>query len=524
MRLFLKLIVPLLAFSACSKDGLSGNQAATGPDDGVYHGMIVLGERLENPYRTETVRQAYTSLYPTKSREDISTTDLYVRFLPGNEDEFKVLKDSGIELLDHPVDYEILKEGDWYHDPSVGDGNITWQYGVVPVGFSFPEGIRYEIIAECFLHENSAATKSASDVDWEAVEAEAYSITGNSSMLAPSTRGGRGNPSGRITIVDEDANGGKAFGLAGIRVSCNVFVKFAHTYTDRDGYYTMPKKFSSSPRYRLVFQNEKGFSIGFNMVLVPASVSTLGKASADGINYTVSRQSDQKLYKRSVVNNAAYDYYMRCSSDDMDLPLPPGDLRIWLFHNLRTSSAVMLHHGTVTDKVKFGNYLDIFASVLRYFAPDITIGTKDHDDYKSLYDSVCHELAHASHFTSVGTGYWTDYIAYIVDSFLSSGGETYGTGTGTANAGHCEVGEMWAYHVESMMHKERYGGTVPSYGTSYWFYPQIFRYLEERGLTRSEIFSALDSSVSGRDMLMERLVSLYPQHSRMIEQVFYRYR
>ena len=40
---------------------------------------------------------------------------------------------------------------------------------------------------------------------------------------------------------------------------------------------------------------------------------------------------------------------------------------------------------------------------------------------------------------------------------------------------------MWGYFNESKMYKERYGGTVPSFGTSYWFYPQIFRYLDERG-------------------------------------------
>ena len=112
--------------------------------------------------------------------------------------------------------------------------------------------------------------------------------------------------------MDDKANGGKPFGVAGVRVSCNSFVRFAHCYTDRDGYYQMPKEFTSTLRYRLVFENEKGFSIGFNLILVPASVSTLGKAGPEGVSAEISSSSEQKLFRRCVINNAAYDCISRC--------------------------------------------------------------------------------------------------------------------------------------------------------------------------------------------------------------------
>ena len=82
---------------------------------------------------------------------------------------------------------------------------------------------------------------------------------------------------------------------------------------------------------------------------------------------------------------------------------------------------------------------------------------------------------------------------------------------------------MWGYFNESKMYKERYGGTVPSFGTSYWFYPQIFRYLDDRGLTRAEIFRALKSDVTSRKELQAKLVSLYPERRGVIDQVFNRY-
>jgi len=514
----------LMTVLSCSKEGSKGSGPDVIPSDSDYmlsHEMIVLGERLENPYKTENVRRAYTSLYPTRSRNDIETTDLYVRFLPADSDEYDLLYDLGIDLVDHPVDYSIITDGDYYHDPEISEDEITWQYAVVPRDFEFPD-VKYEIIDECFIADSDITTRSGENIDWNALESEAYRLTGNGDMLVPATRANKVHPSGRITIVDEHANGGKPFGVAGVRVRCNTFVKFSRAYTDRDGYYQIPKKFSAKVRYRLVFKNEKGFAIGFNKVIVPASTSALGRTSPDGLSVTVTSASDRKLFNRSVVNNAAYDYITRCAADDMNITPPPGDLRIWLFSGLSASSAVMIHHGAFVKSDLLSEFLGVFSTIIAFFAPDITIGTKNASGYRDIYSTVCHELSHASHFAKVGKDYWDKYIYYILWSYVTSGGTTYGTGTEN-NAGYCEVGEMWAYYMESKMYKERYGGQMPSFGTSFWFRPQIFRYLDDRGFSRSEIFRALDSDVTDRNVLKARLLSIRPDKATVIEQAFNRY-
>ena len=183
----------------------------------------------------------------------------------------------------------------------------------------------------------------------------------------------------------------------------------------------------------------------------------------------------------------------------------------------------MAHQGAIIENNLIRGYLGAYAPLIQLFLPDITIGTKDNESYAEIYDSVVHELSHASHFAQVGREYWEQYIFYIASTFLKTGGRTYGTGDG-GYAGHCEVGEMWAYYLESMLHKERYGGPVPAYGTSFWFYPQIFRYLEDRGLSRRDIFSALTEEVSGRQELQDKLVASFPKKRVVIEQVFNRYR
>ena len=527
MRRLIELFILLAAIYACSKDvAVAPGHKDIGQLEGetLSHGMIVLGDRLENPYKTENIRDAYVSLYPTKSRDEIETTHLYVRFLPESDEEFELLTESGLDLVDYPLDYEIVVDGDYYHDPSVGEDNITWQYAVVPSDYEFPE-VRYEIIDECFITEYEPVSRAADGIDWEEVEREAYRLSGNGDMLADETdtKAGKVYPSGRITIVDEDAFGGKPFGVAGVRVRCNTFVKFANTYTDRDGYYSIPKKFAADLKYRLVFKNEKGFAIGFNLILVPASTSALGKGPATGLSATVTRDSDRTLFLRSVVNNAAYDYISRCSADDMNLTLPPGDLRIWLLSKLDASSAVMIHHKVVVSHSLVAGFLGYFASLLSYFAPDVTIGTANMQSYADVYRTVCHELAHCSHFSQVGKDYWNRYVEYILRSYLKSGGSAYGDGT-AEYAGYCEIGEMWAYYLESVMYQERYGGPMPQFGTGYWFSPQIFRYLDDRGLSRSDFLSVMQPDVTGIEVLKDRLVARFPDRSEMIEQVFSRYR
>ena len=492
---------------------------------GLSHEMIVLGKRLENPYKTENVTRALHELYPSKAgRVEVEPTDLYVRFLPSSKQECDYLEDLGLELVDHPLDYDIAVDGDWYHDPEVPEHSVTWQYAVVPVDFEFPEHVEYEIIDECYIMDSTAEVKS-DGIDWSAVEHMAYVLTGNEDRIdALVTRSSnqKQKPSGRITIVDPAANGGKPFGVAGVRVTCNSFVKFDKTYTDRDGYYYMSKSFSSKLRYRLVFQNVKGFAIGLNLIFVPASVSTLGRSGPEGVNITVTQDGDSKLFRRCVVNNAAYDYYSRCAESDLNIGMPPSDLRMWIFKGMKASSAVMLHHDSALTDSQLQKFLGTYAVLIKYLLPDITLGLADKEDYRSIYSTTCHELAHASHFSKVGKTYWNKYIWYIVETFITTGGMTYGDGSAD-NSGHCEVGEMWAYYLESKMFKDRYGGSFPSFGTSYWFYPQIFRYLDERGMKAGHIFAVLDENVTGKQALKNALIGAYPSRRPLIEQVFSRY-
>jgi hypothetical protein len=522
-RLFL-LLLPICALVACNHSAWPDDDSGHYPDPTLQHGMIQLGQKLDDPYTVANMQKALESVYGTKAdRVDITATDLYVRFLPKNNEEFMTLQRSGLYLLDHPMDYEILREGDYYQDPEIGDEAITWQYAVVPRDQKMPQGIQYELLDEVYISEHTLTTRAADDIDWEAVERESFRLTGNGRLLeqTPLTKAEAREPAGRITIEDPLFSGGKPFGVAGVKVVGNIFVKVATCYTDRDGYYKMTKKFSGTPRYRLVFQNEKGFNIGFNFLLVPASVSTLGKGESSGIDLHVTQESEGALFRRCVVNNAAYDYYSRCTEDDLDIAPPPGDLRFWIFPDLSVSSANMLHHGAFLDHTLIQTYLGVYLPLIKIFLPDITIGTKE-KTYAQIYEITAHELAHASHFAQVGVDFWTPFTDFVIKSYLTEGGKAYGNAMDD-DAGYCEIGEMWGYFMQETLKKDRYGGTIKQFGNQFWFKPDIFTYLYERGISRGEIYRALTSSVTSIDDLKEQLITLLPDRETVINQTFQHY-
>ena len=261
--------------------------------------------------------------------------------------------------------------------------------------------------------------------------------------------------------------------------------------------------------------------IGLNLLLVPASASTLGKNDADGLDVEITQQSDRKLFSRCVVNNAGYDYVKRCRAESPAVKTPPGNLRLWLFQGLEASCTMMLQQGVLVDGSKLAEFLGEFSVLLKIFLPDVALGLKGKDSYGEIYAEASHAFAHASHFMQAGKSWWNDYVRYLLTSFVSAGFVDYGVGT-EENAGHGEVAELWAYFMQTLIHRERYGDDA-AFGLGYWFHPQILLQLEERGLSCGKIFQVLGPDVTDRGTFQKKLVSYYPEYKSTINQIFARY-
>ena len=64
---------------------------------------------------------------------------------------------------------------------------------------------------------------------------------------------------------------------------------------------------------------------------------------------------------------------------------------------------------------------------------------------------------------------------------------------------------------------------MKQFGNTYWFKPDIFTYLYERGISRGELFRALTPEVASTDDLKEQLIALLPDRETVIKQTFQHY-
>ena len=524
MKNFNFLLASAALLVSCSQKEYTGwNNPWSASDEGFSHEMIVLGEQLQDPYSVDNITKALESLYPqTKGRTTVKPTDFYVRFLPKDDAQFQQLLDLGLELVDHPLDYRIVREGDWYHDPAIPEGSITWQYGVVPVDFEFPRNIRYERLDDCYLSDNDPSTR-ADGIDWFEVEREAYRLTGN---LFPGSRaddGSGGMPQGRIAILDPGLGAGPV-GVKGVKVSCNSFVKFSSCYTDADGNYKMTRRFASDVRYRLVFQNIKGFCQGVNLILVPASVSTFGTQPSTGFSVEIDEYSERKLFLRCVVNNAGYDYIEAAKKSFGGIPAPPSNFRIWTFEEFDCEMATMIHHGVLVDTFEMLEDMpSAYAMLIRLVQPDVLAGFQNCSTYAEVYAKALHVFAHGGHFTLTGKDWWWNYLKFAVSSFIASTlTSTYGSAGGNWSDWG-EVAETYAFYCQSVLYRRHYGDTRSIFGSSEWFSPQCLMYLDDRGLGLEQLAPLFTEDVTDMETLRNKLLSYYPQFKNVINEAYARY-
>lgn len=143
----------------------------------------------------------------SKSSIKIEATHFYVRFRPKSEQELEVLKrDATLDLYDYPLDVEIKRGGTHYHDPSIPANEITWQYTVVTVDYTFPK-IQYQKLANLYLPFNNGEEGLKSNEikysEWLELEVEALHITNNLKETEPSFKSSSWRPSGTILVKDD---------------------------------------------------------------------------------------------------------------------------------------------------------------------------------------------------------------------------------------------------------------------------------------------------------------------------------
>ena len=460
---------------------------------------------------------------------EIKATHLYVRFLPQDSVQVNhLLEDTAKVMFDYPLDYEVLRDGNFYHDPGIPKDRPTWLYTVVPINVNLPD-IPYEIIEECFIPpdvENSTDLKSAAlSSFYEQLEYEAFRITGNlcdgTNLKSLSIFGPRHRPAGRIQVYNTEVGWQ---GVRGVEVRVHNFMRIGRDYTDLYGNYQINKQFRTRVRYAVIFENARGFKIWGNRIFIAPARFGMGGQSNRGYSHDIGRGSE--AWKWATVNNAICKYLDYCI--ELSIRKPPSDLRVWVRESNKhvSGAAPMLRrtfglYGFNTNSqiftfllrwnvISFGvNYL---AAWTEFAQPDIMLfvnyDDKDLVDTEAVYYVTFHELAHASHWAQAGNRYWVRFInAIITYGNPMADDRPYGDGTGQ-NAGYVGVGEMWGFYFGALLTYMEFSSTdrLRRNAGRLWFNPGFLQGVDSiPDITTSEIFGCLTPSTNTIAKLVEQL-------------------
>lgn len=547
--------VSLILFAACQKEAFlnhvtpkTDNEEIVAEikltDIGCLTDNVIIGKKLENPYSLRNMKKACDDLFPaTKGEVALSDTlivpnYLYVRFLPSDSTDVNKLLESEYELYNYPLDYEIIGDPSDYYDSSVEEGKITWQYTAIPIESELPD-VQYEVIDVCYIPSD---TPNNNHQIVREIEDRAFINTGNGGTSNSNNGGGSSGTSTnklRGTIRVLDTNLGYQ-GVKGIKVRARVFLKIRTDYTDEDGNYAITNDFNHTPRYELRFENVYGFQEGYslNSLVLPATYNMKNSRNVD-----IKQKDSHKWWSLATVNNAAYDWFKFC--EDNGISKPSGDLRIWLMKVAEGAATLMLHHGlfNYTNASKIMAFIALTSpnpyallndallkALIQLIGPDITLcGIETVTESKKIYETICHELAHATHFQKLGNNdisrcaWWCNVFDYELE-YLSDpgyGDESYN------GSGPCGVTEMWAYAMGYYMQKSTYSfksTTFPRSYSQYWFKPDaLWDLLISGTITPKEAADCLVPSVKCINDFKEMLVNNNPGKKGIIESTYARY-
>lgn len=384
--------------------------------------IIGLGKKLENPFTVSVMKQAYQNLKSKKNNTfsksstndlTIETTDYYVRFLPKSDEEKEILQENdSLTLFDMPLDYE-LEEGvaGAYHDPSIPEGKITWQYTVVPVHYKF-RNIQYEILANLFLQEDeneentlsskNSLKKQMSEDLWTELENEALRITGNeddiidnsSSSLFAKRR--KWKPSGRIEYEDNTTATPRIIPLQGAKIIVKRWFKWKSDITDASGNFEVGSFRSRKVKCAIKWERHEWDIRSGSYGQAWFSFESLSRGR--NWNKTIRRSSTPRNWLYASVHRGAIEYFYNHNVYGIRKPYS------------KTFKG-RLHIGA-KDKDGRAHYFTF--NTIIWSAPVVIYSSSKNGtvhNSRDLFATTIHELAHVSHWE---IGYSTGQ--YVIDA------------------------------------------------------------------------------------------------------------
>lgn len=297
-------------------------------------------------------------------------------------------------------------------------------------------------------------------------------------------------PHGYVRYWDQDLNNGAGQfePVRNMQVWALVFGIPVHTYTDANGYYEVPWRFSIGTIMGTKAKNSRvtikpldthgtlaGTAIALVTHFITGSIHIDGWVGTctmrDGKDFNFSGHTQVRYWSQLL--NAYYFHDVYCAQEGIT-NAPQGLICYAQWANFSTNkfgkaSTPLLNHisgssivpnfinnlfGGVNVQTGFPNLFNVLESVL----PDMTFsvaqqGEPEHYTTR-LAQTAFHELGHASHYQKVGAGWWLQLaIDEIPDHSVP--GNPYGDGSHADDA-RISLAESWAQYIGNEFAVRRY--------------------------------------------------------------------
>lgn len=442
-RVFTTMIVLFFAV-ACEKplvsDELSPDNVAAlngdsqlrkGEKTFISDGDIELGEKLNNPYSVENMKEALSVLKKNDDRfKDVKVEHNYdyVKLVSESGEALSKLEElKGIDLYAYPLDYEVEKSGNSYKDKSVAaEFPIYW--AAIPVGFDLPKGIKVEKLEKLFLPFGS---KVIDEQTLKTAKGELLQVLEETSenLLSDNRKAKVSSfvPSGYIKVHDDVVQSllpspywsFTYLPIKGVKIKVKRWFTTRETVTDINGNFQFSHSFNGPVDYTVVWERPD-----FNI-----RVGSYGQANSNvnnvygPLNANFNEFNTPNSYEWAHVYRGAYTYYYD-NSWGINIPPLSGSLN-WPFNN-----------ATLAIGVRNNGQSHFFGSNLVAGSSQIIIAI-DGKNSREIFGNTIHEIAHTSHW-ELG---FTDF------DWLAGGNKK-------------KLAESWATGVEWKITNDVYQGLV----------------------------------------------------------------
>lgn len=476
-KLIFAVLTTAIIFSSCQKE-LSKQQLSA-----VAEVQRIQLPQTTNPFSLRNVQKAQAVITANGAKQNNSQLRInahglqefiYFKFDPSqlSQELFQALEnDSTVKLLDIPFANASLYNETFALDEAkaaqLKDGFV---YGVT----DFDNAISLPLLKNAAsLNKQFIDTLALIPETDTALQFEAYRQAGATEQQIEALRICLfKRPSGFVRYLDQETN--RLVNVPGMQVWGLVFGIPVHTYTDDNGYYRLPWRFSAGTimgthaknnRVNIKPINTQGaWWLTIPIQFIVGSLHIHGWVGAcqmrDDINIEFRTHRQNRYWAQLMHSVRQHDNY---SAND-GINSAPQKLVMYAHwdDNYGSASAPMLGHISSTPAsliLQFltgllngtdpNTYPNIF-NLLTGLLPDITIktGSTERQSYSSrLMQISLHELGHGSHFRRAGQTYWIDLIRATLRNHPDDQcGGGYGCGQ-NPDDGNVAIGESWAEFI-----------------------------------------------------------------------------